>query len=207
MGNHLGCPKSDLTVLECGRCDHQSFWIGPEVDVLLRWVLLFERYINIMFLDYGSEDSDVKAIAAAFGEMKGLKGGKLQPKKDQGKTSLRYEVPRGGSKSKCHVCGVASSNLLRCGRCKAVWYCSEECQKKDWRKHKKMCTEWCPSGRFWASWLGLQSVLPADAMTNPKHHLRTPLNKHKRSGTTNPLNLCFLSSPFNPKHHPTRGKR
>jgi hypothetical protein len=35
-------------------------------------------------------------------------------------------------------CGVPE--LLQCGRCKAIWYCSANCQKIDWKKnHKKVC--------------------------------------------------------------------
>ena len=34
----------------------------------------------------------------------------------------------------------AESVLLKdCGRCKRAWYCSEECQKKDWAVHKLFC--------------------------------------------------------------------
>eukprot|EP00928_Gymnodinium_smaydae_P054373 TRINITY_DN38158_c0_g1_i1.p1 TRINITY_DN38158_c0_g1~~TRINITY_DN38158_c0_g1_i1.p1 ORF type:complete len:407 (+),score=95.90 TRINITY_DN38158_c0_g1_i1:46-1266(+) len=42
-------------------------------------------------------------------------------------------------------CGVQASALsdgrkmLRCGKCKAVFYCSPECQKADWRRHKLSC--------------------------------------------------------------------
>jgi hypothetical protein len=27
-----------------------------------------------------------------------------------------------------------------CGRCKVVTYCSKECQRKHWKKHKALCT-------------------------------------------------------------------
>lgn len=31
--------------------------------------------------------------------------------------------------------------LLRCGRCKAVWYCCAECQKSHWGRHKAVCNK------------------------------------------------------------------
>ncbi|KAJ7065757.1 hypothetical protein C8F01DRAFT_1351816 [Mycena amicta] len=35
-------------------------------------------------------------------------------------------------------CGVAE--LRRCGECKSVWYCSTQCQQRDWKKqHKRIC--------------------------------------------------------------------
>ncbi|KAJ6480469.1 hypothetical protein C8R47DRAFT_1135927 [Mycena vitilis] len=36
--------------------------------------------------------------------------------------------------------------LLRCGKCKSVWYCSKECQRKHWSKHKPNCKEEDGSG-------------------------------------------------------------
>jgi len=37
----------------------------------------------------------------------------------------------------CNSCNKIAMN--RCGRCALVWYCSRECQSKDWKKHKKTC--------------------------------------------------------------------
>ena len=36
----------------------------------------------------------------------------------------------------CPVCGAEGARLL-CGRCRAVRYCSKECQAVDWKEHKK----------------------------------------------------------------------
>jgi len=42
----------------------------------------------------------------------------------------------------CFVCKKKSSKLAsmkRCTRCKSVYYCSQEHQKQNWKKHKKLC--------------------------------------------------------------------
>lgn len=41
----------------------------------------------------------------------------------------------------CNICykDENSAKLKYCSRCRMVKYCSAECQKKDWRDHKKVC--------------------------------------------------------------------
>jgi hypothetical protein len=41
----------------------------------------------------------------------------------------------------CMMCGIATG-LKACNGCKAVRYCGEECQKKDWKQgHRHVCKE------------------------------------------------------------------
>lgn len=42
----------------------------------------------------------------------------------------------------CQQCNkhVYTSTYKACGRCSGVYYCSSECQKLDWKRHKLKCT-------------------------------------------------------------------
>ncbi len=42
---------------------------------------------------------------------------------------------------RCRVCRKESSNIKKCSKCKCAYYCSTNCQKKDWSIHKKNCTK------------------------------------------------------------------
>ena len=44
-----------------------------------------------------------------------------------------------GAEGECSSCGKQSSSLKRCGKCRSVFYCSEGCQRGDWKKHKRCC--------------------------------------------------------------------
>ena len=37
----------------------------------------------------------------------------------------------------CEECGEPATQ--RCSRCKLAWYCSRDCQMRQWKKHKKLC--------------------------------------------------------------------
>ncbi|KAH7551757.1 hypothetical protein BM1_09391 [Bipolaris maydis] len=40
----------------------------------------------------------------------------------------------------CTTCGAADAALQRCGKCGTATYCSDACQKRDWKVHKGVCT-------------------------------------------------------------------
>ncbi|KAI9656846.1 MAG: hypothetical protein M1821_003485 [Bathelium mastoideum] len=65
-------------------------------------------------------------------------------KENEGPDKLVQKIANGG----CFTCGRDrkknatgdSAELLTCSRCKIARYCSAECQKKDWKDHKRLCT-------------------------------------------------------------------
>jgi hypothetical protein len=42
-------------------------------------------------------------------------------------------------KNQCFCCFKTGVKLQKCGNCNIVYYCSRECQKNDWKKHKPDC--------------------------------------------------------------------
>lgn len=40
---------------------------------------------------------------------------------------------------RCETCDMSHEGLKKCGRCRLVQYCSEDCQADDWPAHKRVC--------------------------------------------------------------------
>jgi hypothetical protein len=49
----------------------------------------------------------------------------------------KYTLP--GFAGKCASCNRLLNTRKACGRCKAVYYCSKECQLTDWKEHRPQC--------------------------------------------------------------------
>eukprot|EP00873_Tetraselmis_striata_P025192 jgi/Tetstr1/445456/TSEL_033235.t1 len=62
-----------------------------------------------------------------------------------------FNTSSSGNASRCQKCGTAAASsthdgdgeaevvLLKCRGCRRVVYCSKECQRADWKEHKKVC--------------------------------------------------------------------
>jgi hypothetical protein len=54
-----------------------------------------------------------------------------------------YETEKNDNNAKaCKRCGKTSTIGAgggQCAKCKSVFYCSRDCQKEDWKRHKKEC--------------------------------------------------------------------
>ncbi|KAJ7610546.1 hypothetical protein DFH06DRAFT_1246058 [Mycena polygramma] len=108
---------------------------------------------------------------------------------DEGKREFSAGIKRSGlrvDQSQCkenaavaeYVCFACfhtkdRSELKECGRCRLVRYCSSECQKKDWKEHKKVCGQ----TRFDPAFLTPTIPRPAEFIGCPPRvdgYLRTP---------------------------------
>jgi hypothetical protein len=73
-----------------------------------------------------------------------------------GKTPLEHAIVQGGFvpadastihelRRVCSTCdktqGQIKGKMLKCGDCQQAYYCSSECQRIDWPKHKGECAE------------------------------------------------------------------
>ncbi|KAJ3127015.1 hypothetical protein HK098_006906 [Nowakowskiella sp. JEL0407] len=39
----------------------------------------------------------------------------------------------------CSGCGITWIQHKKCGKCRVAWYCSVNCQKRHWKKHREIC--------------------------------------------------------------------
>ena len=95
-----------------------------------------------LFIAYRMKDS-YEAIRSAM-ESIGV-GCELETKDGAKESAAANQTDYKGRNvsKKCNGCGMNDDMeaLKRCASCGKVWYCSRECQKADWKVHKKTCKQ------------------------------------------------------------------
>eukprot|EP00931_Biecheleriopsis_adriatica_P110558 TRINITY_DN84846_c0_g1_i1.p1 TRINITY_DN84846_c0_g1~~TRINITY_DN84846_c0_g1_i1.p1 ORF type:complete len:413 (+),score=123.47 TRINITY_DN84846_c0_g1_i1:31-1269(+) len=76
------------------------------------------------------KDSDPKMAAQVQQMMAGMMGMEVP---EECKVEEKKPLPE------CQSCSKPCEKPLRCGTCKSVTYCCAQCQKDDWRFHKRIC--------------------------------------------------------------------
>ncbi|GMI00942.1 hypothetical protein TrLO_g12173 [Triparma laevis f. longispina] len=86
----------------------------------------------------GEERGETPEWAKEYVE--GLKKKEIEEEEELIEKVETFEVSENVSEErKCEAC--EKEGAKKCSRCKVVWYCSKDCQVKDWKIHKKICKQ------------------------------------------------------------------
>ena len=88
-------------------------------------------------------------------------------------------------KSICRNCHCTDITLKECGRCHLAYYCSEECQRKDWPNHKPHCKEGDAPDRSLYEEVNAWYVLLETKAEIALHADKAPENNHMVYSVTN----------------------
>jgi len=93
-----------------------------------------------LLMKHGSDPS-VKA-ANYFPKMSVVEFAKLRSSEEPDERAIMAALTRRGEKpTGCQVCHKTEVTLKKCAACGSAWYCSSNCQKQDWGKHKSTCSK------------------------------------------------------------------
>lgn len=102
---------------------------GEEPSVIAEGPGLGRRPLSLM---QPSSLSDVLSALGQFGDLS-YNSSALQKQLQSTKAIL----PKSAT---CGNCKEREKKMMVCGQCRQVYYCSRECQKKNWKEHKKSCS-------------------------------------------------------------------
>ena len=160
--NGLGVTKSDekafqyfkvaadkgnkFSQFNVGVCYYNGVGVEKDISLAIKYYTLsadqgYENAIKFLanvLIEETKTEKESKYLFEAICRTKNAL--KIIKKSDEDFTKFTEFIER--SKKVCGECGETGSNLLTCGRCKVIFYCNVNCQKKHWKGgHKEECKE------------------------------------------------------------------
>ncbi|KAK4501902.1 hypothetical protein PRZ48_007711 [Zasmidium cellare] len=101
-----------------------------------------------------------------------------------------------GDDSKCHECkksgSVLTEALKKCAACAKAWYCSQDCQNKNWKSHKPTCLANRPASNRAATASSSRNIGSFQDMIN--YHTTVAHTVPEARGLAKSLNLSLPTS-------------
>lgn len=121
------------------------------VSAVLQSMDLFSNDAHIQYMGCGilailASDTDKGATSVAIdGGRMIIERAKAQHMDDANIQECAHELLESiegvEDMDRCHRCHATSDDLMQCGRCKKVLYCSRDCQREGYKLHKKICKQ------------------------------------------------------------------
>jgi len=115
-----------------------------QAEYLLLLLVLF--LVSFSYFFFTSVQTQMPIISSKKDEViESLQSTVVPSQKDEGKSSASQ------SPQPLHSCSVCAKTdcALRCSKCFGAFYCSVDCQKKDWKTHKPVCTRAQKTIKLW----------------------------------------------------------
>ncbi|KAF8658429.1 hypothetical protein AX16_001980 [Volvariella volvacea WC 439] len=118
--------------------------VQPNVKYLERWIAVDVQEIksNLFILTQNDKVTSDHLQSLTGGAMGNLRKEEIPmafTERIEGSGKITVDYPMKSATDACAFCGKRAARLPRCSSCKQVAYCSGDCQKADWKKHKVSC--------------------------------------------------------------------